>query len=54
MFSSDIYFIIPKFNIFINKDTNVQYTISRQKEIARLFEKKVFKIITFENIPSNT
>lgn len=44
---------MDKFDIFINKDADAQYTASRQREIARLFEKKVFKIITFENVLSN-
>lgn len=33
---------------------SVQYTISRQKGIAGLFKKSVFKVITIKDIPSNT
>lgn len=43
---------MEEFDIFINKDADVQYTISRQKEIAGLLEKGVFKIITSKNILS--
>ena len=31
-----------------------QYTASREKEIAELFEKGVFKVVTSADIPSNT
>ena len=31
-----------------------QYTVSRQKEVTRLLEKEVFKVITFKDVPSNT
>lgn len=53
---SDIWFFISEFNMFINKnsdDKSAQYTISRQKDIAKLFEKDIFKVITTNNIPSN-
>ena len=53
---SDICFVMIKFDVFTNKDANAQppqYTVSRQKEIVRLLEKGVFKVVTTENIPSN-
>lgn len=52
----DIYFFIGEFNMFINKnsdDKSAQYTISRQKDVAKLFEKDIFKVITTNNISSN-
>ena len=48
---------MDEFDIFTNKDANAQpsqYTTSRQKEIAGLLEKGVFKVVTTEDIPSNT
>ena len=42
-------------DVFI-KNTNTspaQYTASRHKEIARLFEKGIFKVVTTNSIPSN-
>ena len=53
---SDICFLIDKLNVFI-KNTDAppaQYTAFRQKEIAELLEKGVFKIVTSADIPSNT
>ena len=53
---SDICFLIDKFNMFINKNVDVQpaqYTASRQKEVTKLLEKEVFKAITSEDVPSN-
>lgn len=50
----DIYFIIDNLNIFINKNTNIQYIASKQKEIAGLLKKKVFKVITFKDVSNNT
>lgn len=38
------------------KNINVslaQYTVSRQKRIAELLEKNIFKVIVSANIPSN-
>lgn len=43
-------------NVFINKNTHTQptqYIASRGKEIARLHEKGVFKVVNTEDIPSN-
>ena len=54
---SDICFVMDEFNVFTNKDANAQppqYTASRQKEIAGLLEKGVFKVVTTEDIPSNS
>ncbi len=54
--TSDICFLINKFDMFINKNADdklVQYITSRQKEVARLFEKGVFKIVTINDISSN-
>lgn len=48
---------MDKFDIFINKNANIlstQYTASRQKEITGLLEKGVLKVVTTEDIPSNT
>ena len=33
---------------------SAQYTISRQKEITRLLEQGVFKVVTFKDVLSNT
>lgn len=54
MSQSDICFIIDKFEIFINKNANVQYTSFKQKEIARLLEKKVFQVVISKDVSSNT
>lgn len=51
---SDICFIMDEFDIFINKDADAQCTASRQKAIAGLVEKRVFKVIISEDVPSNT
>ncbi len=48
---------MDEFDVFTNKDANAQppqYTTYRQKEIAGLLEKGVFKVVTTEDIPSNT
>lgn len=48
---------MDKFDAFTNKDVDAQppkYTASRQKGIAGLLEKSVFKVVTPEEIPSNT
>lgn len=53
---SDICFLIDKFNAFINKNPSeklVQYIASRQKEVAGLLEKRVFKFVTSDSISSN-
>lgn len=42
--------------MFINKDANrklAQYITSRQKEIAELLAKNVFKVVTIANILTN-
>ena len=54
--ASDICFLMDEFDVFINKNADdklAQYTVSRQKEVAGLLEKGVFKIITTNDIPSN-
>ena len=53
---SDICFLIDESDIFIkNADAPpVQYTVSRQKKIAGLLKKDVFKVVTSADIPSNT
>lgn len=48
--------VLDKLDIFINKDENAQlsqYSISRQKEIAGLFKKSVFKVVISKKILSN-
>lgn len=48
--------MIDKFDVFINKNTDVyptQYIASKQKTIAKLFEKNVFKVVTTIEIPGN-
>lgn len=45
-----------KFDVFINKNSGgklAQYTVSKQKEVARLVEKYIFKIVTCDNTSSN-
>ena len=53
---SDICFLIDEPDVFIkNTDaTPAQYTASRQKEIAGLLEKDIFKVVTSADISSNT
>ena len=53
---SDIYFQMDESNVFIkNVDTPpTQYSASRQKEIAGLLEKGVFKVVISADIPNNT
>lgn len=46
----DICFIIDEFDADAQP---AQYTASRQKEIAGLLEKNVFKVVTTADIPSN-
>ena len=51
----EICFLMDKFYIFINKNSNTylaQYTTSRQNEITELLDKDIFKVITFKNIRS--
>ena len=53
---SNICFLMDGFNVFINKNANVQpaqYTASRQKEVTGLLEKGVFKAVNSEDFPSN-
>lgn len=48
--------MIDKFDVFINKNADpqqIQYTEFRQKEIAGLLEKRVFKVVTTANIFNN-
>lgn len=43
--------------LFMNQnidDKSVQYITSKQKEGARLLEKDIFKVVTTNDIPSNT
>ena len=52
----DICFLIDELNVFI-KNTDMppaQYTASRQKKIAGLLEKDIFKVVTSADILSNT
>lgn len=47
---------MTKLDVFINKNASAQsaqYTVSRYKEITRLLEKNIFKVVTTEDIPSN-
>lgn len=52
---SDIYFVIDEFHVFIkNVDAPpAEYIISRQKKIARLLKKDVFKVVTSVDIWTN-
>lgn len=50
----DICFVIDEFDIFINKNADAQYIVFKQKEIVGLLKKKVFKVVTFEDVLSNT
>lgn len=43
-----------KFDVFITDIQLSQYTTPKQKEIAKLFEKVIFKILTTKDILSNT
>ena len=54
MSQSDICFVMDEFDMFINKDADAQDTASGQKEIAGILEKEIFKVVSFENVPSNT
>lgn len=45
VFQSDIYFAIDEFNIFINKDADMQYITFKEKDIVELFNKKVLKVV---------
>lgn len=48
---------MDKLNVYINKDVDTQpsqYIAFRQKEIAGLFEKSVFKAVNSDKVPSNT
>lgn len=52
----DICFLINKFDIFINKNTNIKpakYIIFKHKKIVEVVEKRVFKVITIVNISTN-
>lgn len=47
---------MDEFDAFINKTTDAklaQYIASRQKEIAKLLEKRVFKFVTTADILNN-
>lgn len=52
----DICFLINKFDIFINKNTNIKpakYIVFKHKKIVEIVEKSVFKVITIINILIN-
>lgn len=47
---------MDEFDAFISKNADIkpaQYTESKQKKIARLLEKDVFRVVTTINIPIN-
>lgn len=48
--------MIDKFDAFINKTADIkpaQYIAFKQKKIAKLLEKRVFKVVTTANILNN-
>lgn len=54
VFLSNIVFLIER---YINKNIGtkpLQYTVSIQKKIARLFEKRILKVVTPNKILNNT